>query len=120
MQNQPDERTWHESWSAEYDVPTAVGQGHIIKCESPAMRTVCVVPAASGEYGKKQYRGYAKLIRSAPQLRRVLIGCADALKEAGKMFALNNPEAARPNLYELHEQAARELIEETYERNRPD
>ena len=52
----------------------------------------------------------ARLIASAPELLEALAGCADALREAGKDFAQANRLAARPNLYELHEQAARAAI----------
>ena len=52
----------------------------------------------------------ARLIASAPDLLAALAGCADALREAGKDFAQANKLAARPNLYELHEQAARAAI----------
>ena len=52
----------------------------------------------------------ARLIASAPTLLDALKGCADALREAGKDFAQANRLAARPNLYELHEQAARAAI----------
>ena len=52
----------------------------------------------------------ARLIASAPELLKALKGCADALREAGKDFAQANRLAARPNLYELHEQAARAAI----------
>ena len=52
----------------------------------------------------------ARLIAAAPTLLEVLAGCADALREAGKDFAQANRLAARPNLYELHEQAARAAI----------
>ena len=44
------------------------------------------------------------------ELLRVLAGCAAALHEAGKDFAVGNPLAVRPNLFELHEQAARAAI----------
>ena len=52
----------------------------------------------------------ARLIAAAPELLAALAGCADALREAGKDFAQANKLAARPNLYELHEQAARAAI----------
>ena len=52
----------------------------------------------------------ALLIASAPDLLAALAGCADALREAGKDFAQANKLAARPNLYELHEQTARAAI----------
>ena len=52
----------------------------------------------------------ARLIASSPELLEALAGCADALREAGKDFARANPHAARPNLYELHEKAARAAI----------
>ena len=53
----------------------------------------------------------ARLIAQAPNMALVLAGCADALREAGRDFAQANPHAARPNLYELHEQAARAALE---------
>ena len=52
----------------------------------------------------------ARLIASAPDLIEALAGCADALREAGKDFAQANRLAVRPNLYELHERAARAAI----------
>ena len=52
----------------------------------------------------------ATLASAAPDLLAALAGCADALREAGKDFAQANKLAARPNLYELHEQAARAAI----------
>ena len=52
----------------------------------------------------------ARLIAAAPELIEALAGCADALREAGKDFAQANKLAVRPNLYELHEQAARAAI----------
>ena len=52
----------------------------------------------------------ARLIAAAPELIKVLAGCADALREAGKDFAQSNRLAVRPNLYELHERAARAAI----------
>ena len=39
-------------------------------------------------------------------LVKTLRGCAAALREAGKDFAFTNPNAARPNLYELHAERA--------------
>ena len=50
------------------------------------------------------------LLASAPELLEALAGCADALREAGKDFAQANKLAVRPNLYELHERAARAAI----------
>lgn len=44
------------------------------------------------------------------EMKAALIGAADALAEAGKSFALNNPNAHRPNLFEQHEQSIRELL----------
>lgn len=35
---------------------------------------------------------------------------ADTLKEAGKSFAIHNPNAARPNLFEINEKACRAII----------
>lgn len=52
----------------------------------------------------------AHLIASAPDILSALIGCADALKCAGQEFAMGNPYAARPNLYEMHEAHARRII----------
>ena len=52
----------------------------------------------------------ARLIAAAPTLLEALAGCADALREAGKDFAQANKLAVRPNLYELHERAARAAI----------
>ena len=52
----------------------------------------------------------AHLIAAAPDLLAALAGCADALSEAGKDFAVNNPLAVRPNLYELHASVARAAI----------
>ena len=61
----------------------------------------------------------AALIADAPallaenaRLRALLAGCADALTEAGKDFALASPLAARPNLYETHAQSARAALAE--------
>ena len=56
------------------------------------------------------YAANARLIASSPELLSALAGCADALREAGKDFARANPHAVRPNLYELHEKAARAAI----------
>ncbi len=44
------------------------------------------------------------------RLEEELRGCADALTEAGKDFALTNPRAVRPNLYELHAQKIRAAL----------
>ena len=52
----------------------------------------------------------AMLIAAAPDMLAVLAGCADALSESGKDFAIHNPLAVRPNLYELHAIAARAAI----------
>jgi hypothetical protein len=52
----------------------------------------------------------AAILRASPGLLTALKGCADALREAGKDFALAYPLAARPNLYELHEIEARAAI----------
>ena len=52
----------------------------------------------------------ARLIAAAPDLLAALKGCADALNEAGKSFALNNPEAVRPNMFEIHAGNARSAI----------
>lgn len=52
----------------------------------------------------------ARLIAEVPSMLEVLRGCEAALVEAGKDFARGNPLAARPNLFELHAQAARENI----------
>lgn len=52
----------------------------------------------------------ARLISTAPDLLAALKGCADALNEAGKSFALNNPDAVRPNMFEIHAENARAAI----------
>ena len=52
----------------------------------------------------------AKLEAINAELLDALAGCADALREAGKDFAQANKLAVRPNLYELHERAARAAI----------
>ena len=44
------------------------------------------------------------------ELISVLWGCMYALREAGKDFALSSPLAARPNLYEMHAQAAQAAL----------
>jgi hypothetical protein len=64
----------------------------------------------AGVREKTEIEANAMLIASAPDLLAALAGCADALREAGKDFARANPHAVRPNLYELHEQAARAAI----------
>ena len=64
----------------------------------------------AGVREKTEIEANARLISSAPELLSALAGCADALREAGKDFARANPHAVRPNLYELHEQAARAAI----------
>jgi len=48
----------------------------------------------------------ATLRARCERLEAALKGCAAALKEAGKDFALASPRAARPNLYELHAEVA--------------
>lgn len=58
----------------------------------------------------EESRKKAVLRMASPDMLKVLKGCADALKEAGKDFALSSPNAARPNLFELHEQQARAVI----------
>ena len=58
----------------------------------------------------RRFSATGDLLASAPDLLSALAGCADALREAGKDFARANPYAARPNLYELHEQVARAAI----------
>ena len=60
--------------------------------------------------GNTENAANARLIAAAPELIKALAGCADALREAGKDFARANKLAVRPNLYELHEQAARAAI----------
>jgi len=45
-----------------------------------------------------------------PQILSTLRGCAAALREAGKDFAIHSPHASRPNLYELHAEKAERLI----------
>lgn len=59
----------------------------------------------------------AALIAAAPvllaeneRLRDALKGCADALNEAGKDFAAGSKYYARPNLYDLHAEAARAAL----------
>ena len=64
----------------------------------------------AGVRERSEIEANARLIASAPELLDALEGCADALREAGKDFAQANRLAARPNLYELHEQAARAAI----------
>ena len=59
---------------------------------------------------KTKFCKAAALLGAAVMMISALAGCADALREAGKDFARANPRAARPNLYELHEQAARAAI----------
>ncbi len=54
----------------------------------------------------------ATIIEKSTELLETLKGCADALKEAGKIFAQINPRAVRPNLFELHAQEAQNLIYE--------
>lgn len=69
-------------------------------------------------YGMGESDANARLIADAPRLatrverlEAALRGCADALMEAGKDFALWNPRAVRPNLYELHADAAQNALE---------
>jgi hypothetical protein len=50
------------------------------------------------------------LVAAAPDLLAALQGCAAALTEAGKDFALASPLAVRPNLYELHAATAHAVI----------
>ena len=64
----------------------------------------------AGVRERSEIEANARLISAAPELIDALAGCADALREAGKDFAQANRLAARPNLYELHEQAARAAI----------
>ena len=52
----------------------------------------------------------AALIAAAPELLAALRGCADALQLASQSFRFNNPMAAVPNLYDLHQEAARDAI----------
>lgn len=67
-------------------------------------------PYGAADRSMQETEANARLIASAPDLLAALAGCADALREAGKDFAQANRLAARPNLYELHEQAARAAI----------
>jgi hypothetical protein len=53
------------------------------------------------------------LLTENETLRAALTECSDALTEAGKDFALASPLAVRPNLYELHAQAARAALAAT-------
>lgn len=46
-----------------------------------------------------------------PEILTTLRGCAAALREAGKDFALSSPRATRPNLYELHAEKAERLVD---------
>ena len=64
----------------------------------------------AGVRERSEIEANARLIASAPELLKALAGCADALREAGKDFAQANRLAVRPNLYELHERAARAAI----------
>lgn len=64
-----------------------------------------------GALRDEQAKSFAFLARVA-RLEEVLAGCRDALYEAGKDFALWNPRAVRPNLYELHAQKARAALAE--------
>lgn len=50
------------------------------------------------------------LVQAAPYLLAAARGAADALREAGKAFTLHNPNAIRPNIYELHETIVRDAI----------
>jgi hypothetical protein len=50
-----------------------------------------------------------------PALVKALKGCRAALAEAGKMFARESAYYARPNLFELHEEAARAALEKAGE-----
>ena len=52
----------------------------------------------------------ATLIAHAPTMLTTLKGCAEALALASQTFRIHNPNAAVPNLYDLHEAAAREEI----------
>ena len=72
--------------------------------------TIALIETVHTVKDKSEQEANACLIASAPDLLAALAGCADALREAGKDFAQANKLAARPNLYELHEQAARAAI----------
>jgi len=61
---------------------------------------------------KSDYAKYAPQSDPTKKLVASLRGCADALREAGRDFALANPHASRPNLYELHEASARAVLAE--------
>ena len=91
---------WH--FSASLGKPT----NHAVY-ERRALRTVVNL---APEFGLRESEANARLIAAAPDLLAALAGCAAALKEAGKDFAVANRHAARPNLYELHEQTARAAI----------
>ena len=68
---------------------------------------VCTLMGALGGHNPEADKA---MMIAAPELLAALEGCADALREAGKDFAQANKLAARPNLYELHEQSARAAI----------
>jgi hypothetical protein len=55
-------------------------------------------------------RDLTRLAAENERLRAVLKGCADALNEAGKDFAAGSKYYARPNLYDLHAEAARAAL----------
>ena len=78
--------------------------------EAPKQATICRLFTESDSFVPGEPEANALLIASAPELLAALAGCADALREAGKDFAQANRLAARPNLYELHERAARAAI----------
>ena len=48
--------------------------------------------------------------RLMDEMEKALRGAADALVEAGRSFANSNPLASRPNLFELHATAVREVL----------
>jgi len=66
---------------------------------------------ASQDKTQEEIDANACLIAAAPELLAALRACCAALVEAGKDFAVNNPLAARPNLYELHAAAALAVIQ---------
>jgi hypothetical protein len=82
----------------------------IVASADIACRPIAEIPRPDNDdCGVPEADANARLIAAAPELLAALRGGADALREAGKGFALANP-GVRPNLYELHEQVAREAI----------
>lgn len=97
------------------DTNTAVHIGHTAEVLEECFKWLTSYETVENDTVADEISRCAMECRNAGRLmddmEKALRGAADALVEAGRSFANSNPLASRPNLFELHATAVREVLQ---------